>query len=128
MAARKCLVTGGGGFIGSHLVEQLLQQGWRVRVLDNFSTGKAANLAGVLDRIELIHGSITDEKTAMEAVAGCDVVFHLAALPSVARSVVDPLTSHQVCATRTLQMLDGARRGGVGRLGAAARTHGSRGW
>lgn len=120
MAARQCLVTGGGGFIGSHLVDHLLQQGWRVRVLDNFCTGKPANLAGVLDRIELIHGSITDEKTATEAVAGCDVVFHLAALPSVARSVVDPLTSHQVCATGTLQMLDAARRGGVRRLVYAA--------
>jgi UDP-glucose 4-epimerase len=120
MEARQCLVTGGGGFIGSHLVEQLLKQGWRVRVLDNFCTGKPANLAGVLDRIELIRGSITDEKTASETVAGCDVVFHLAALPSVARSVVDPLTSHHVCATGTLQMLDATRRSGVRRLVYAA--------
>jgi UDP-glucose 4-epimerase len=120
MAARQCLVTGGAGFIGSHLVERLLQMGWRVRVFDNFSTGKSANLATVLDRIELVRGSITDESPTRDAVDGCDVVFHLAALPSVARSLADPLTSHHVCATGTLQVLDAARQAGVRRLVYAA--------
>ncbi len=120
MAARQCLVTGGAGFIGSHLVEQLLNDGWRVRVLDDLSTGKLANLAAVLPRIEWLQGSITDEKIARTATAGCEVVFHLAALPSVARSLADPLTTHHVCATGTLQILDAARRAGVRRLIYAA--------
>jgi UDP-glucose 4-epimerase len=117
---RQCLVTGGAGFIGSHLVEHLLRQGWRVRVLDDLSTGKATNLTAVRNHVDLVHGSITDEAVTRRAVAGCEVVFHLAALPSVARSLVDPLTSHHVCATGTLQVLDAARRGGVRRVVYAA--------
>src|SRR5262249_32267628 len=116
MVARQCLVTGGAGFIGSHLVEQLLQENWRVRVLDDFSTGKLANLEAVLPRIELVRGSITDPAAARAGVADCDVVFHLAALPSVARSLADPVTSHTVCATGTLQVLDAARRAAVRRV------------
>jgi UDP-glucose 4-epimerase len=120
MAVRQCLVTGGGGFIGSHLVERLLEADWQVRVLDDFSTGKPTNLEHVLRRTELCRGSILDPAVTESAVAGCEVVFHLAALPSVARSLADPLTSHHVCATGTLQVLDAARRTGVRRVVYAA--------
>lgn len=117
---RYCLVTGGAGFIGSHLVEQLLGDGWNVRVLDNLSTGKANNLANLAHRIDFIQGSINDTSVLRPAVAGCDVVFHLAALPSVARSLVDPMTTHEVCATGTLSVLDAARQMGVRRVLYAA--------
>ena len=117
---RTCLVTGGAGFIGSHLVEDLVHKGWQVRVLDNLSTGLGANLKAVQSHIELVEGSITDAATVDKAVVGREVVFHLAALPSVARSVDDPITSHHVCATGTLHVLDGARRAGVRRLIYAA--------
>ena len=114
------LVTGGAGFIGSHLVERLLRDGWRVRVLDNLSTGKANNLQPLASRIDFIQGSINDASVLRPAIAGCDVVFHLAALPSVARSLVDPLTTHEVCATGTLSVLDAARQMGVRRVIYAA--------
>ena len=81
-------------------------------------------MGGVLDRIELIRGSITDEDAAHRAAAGCEVVFHLAALPSVARSLADPITSHHVCATGTLQMLHAAQRSGVRRVIYAASSSG----
>lgn len=114
------LVTGGAGFIGSHLVEGLLGQGDRVRVLDDLSTGKRANLDAVRDRVELVEGSITDLATAEAAVRGCEVVYHLGALPSVARSVEAPLLSHEICATGTVTVLDAARRAGVRRVVYAA--------
>jgi UDP-glucose 4-epimerase len=117
---RYCLVTGGAGFIGSHLVEQLLGAGWNVRVLDNLSTGKANNLKNLAHQIDFIQGSINDTSVLRPAVAGCDVVFHLAALPSVARSLVDPMTTHEVCATGTLSVLDAARQMGVRRVVYAA--------
>jgi UDP-glucose 4-epimerase len=114
------LVTGGAGFIGSHLVEHLLRDGWNVRVLDNLSTGKAKNLKGLGQRIDFIQGTINDPSILRPAIAGCDVVFHLAALPSVARSLVDPMTTHEVCATGTLSVLDAARQMGVRRVVYAA--------
>jgi UDP-glucose 4-epimerase len=115
----KCLVTGGAGFIGSHLVDRLVQLGHDVRALDDFSSGKSKNLhAG--KGIEVVQGSITDGDAVHVAVAGCDVVFHLAALPSVVKSVEDPLRSHDVCATGTLRVLDAARRSGVHRVVYAA--------
>jgi UDP-glucose 4-epimerase len=117
---REGLVTGGAGFIGSHLVEGLLDAGWRVRVLDDFSTGNAANLAHVAQCVQLIRGSVTDPAALSAATAGCDVVFHLAALPSVAKSVEDPSLVHDVTATGTLHVLDAARRQGVRRLVYAA--------
>ena len=120
MTARRCLVTGGAGFIGSHLVEQLVQEGSQVRVLDDLSTGKLANLADILPRIEFQRGSIIDEHAVRKATAGCEVVFHLAALPSVARSLADPVTTHHVCATGTLMVLDAARKNGVRRVIYAA--------
>ena len=107
------LVTGGGGFIGSHLVDALLAAGRAVRVLDDFSTGQRANLR---DGVEVAQGCVTDAAAVGHAVEGCDVVFHLAALASVAKSVEDPLASHAVCATGTLNVLDAARKAGVRRV------------
>jgi UDP-glucose 4-epimerase len=117
---RTCLVTGGAGFIGSHLVEGLLGAGWQVRVLDDLSTGNAANLASVAGRIQMIRGSVLDPAQVRDTVAGCEVIFHLAALPSVVKSVEEPVLVHDVTATGTLQVLDAARRQGVRRLVFAA--------
>ena len=111
-----CLVTGGAGFIGSHLVDALVAAGHEVRVLDNLSTGSAANLAAVRHRIEFVQGDITDLGVVREATRGVEVVFHQAALPSVARSVADPLASHEVNATGTLRLLQAARQSGVRRF------------
>ncbi len=110
------LVTGGAGFIGSHIVETLLQRGERVRVLDNFSTGKRENIKPFLDRIELIEGDIRSYHTVREAVDGVDFILHQAALPSVPRSVKDPITSNEVNVTGTLNILDAARDAKVKRL------------
>ncbi len=115
-----CLVTGGAGFIGSHLVEALVEAGRRVRVLDDFSTGKRANLAGVQDRVEVLADSVTDPAAVTLAMKEVEWVFHLAALPSVQRSVDDPLTTHEVCATGTLRVLEAAREAGVRRVVYAA--------
>ncbi len=110
------LVTGGCGFIGSHLVEALLKRGERVRVLDNLCTGLAANVSGFSQPPELIEGDVSDPKIVTSAVAGVDTIYHLAALASVQKSVEDPGATHRVCATGTLEVLDAARRAGVGRL------------
>jgi UDP-glucose 4-epimerase len=115
-----CLVTGGCGFIGSHLVERLVEEGHRVRVLDDLSTGRRENLRAVWKAIEFQRGSVTDAESARKALQGIDWVFHLAALPSVQRSLEDPLSSHEVCATGTLMLLEGACRAGVTRLVYAA--------
>jgi UDP-glucose 4-epimerase len=115
-----CLVTGGAGFIGSHLVEALLERGERVRVLDNFSTGDRANLEPVLERIELIEGDITDLETVHRATRGCELVFHQAALASVPRSVANPLATHRACVDGTLHVLLAARDAGVRRVIYAA--------
>jgi len=109
------LVTGGAGFIGSHLVEALVQRGHRVRVLDNLSTGKRANLAHCAG-VEFIEGDCADLDTAMQAVRGMDFVLHQAAIPSVPRSVKDPATSHRANVDGTLHMLLAARDAGVRRL------------
>jgi UDP-glucose 4-epimerase len=115
-----CLVTGGAGFIGSHIVDALIRDGHRVRVLDNFSTGNPSNLTEVLERIELINGDLTDPATARSAVDGVEVVFHQAALASVARSLDDPMATHHVNATGTLTLLLAARDAGVRRFIYAA--------
>jgi UDP-glucose 4-epimerase len=115
-----CLVTGGAGFIGSHLVEALLAAGHAVTVLDNFDTGKEENLAAVAARIRLIRGSVTDPRIVREAARGQQWVFHLAALASVQKSVEDPPLSHEVCATGTLHVLNAARQEGVRRVVFAA--------
>ena len=115
-----CLVTGGAGFIGSHIVAALVQRGDRVRVLDNLSTGRRENLTGVADKVEFIEGDATDPAKVAAAVKGADVVFHQAALASVPRSVESPLESHAACATGTVNVLDQARRAGVRRIVYAA--------
>jgi UDP-glucose 4-epimerase len=115
-----CLVTGGAGFIGSHLVEALTASGRRVRVLDDFSTGSRENLAGIHPAPETVPGDVGDPAAVARAVAGADVVFHLAALASVAKSLDAPDQTHRVCATGTLNVLDAARRTGVRRVVYAA--------
>jgi UDP-glucose 4-epimerase len=110
------LVTGGAGFIGSHLVEALVRRGDRVRVLDNFATGRVGNLVSIADDIELLSGDVCDEAAVKRAVAGCDVVFHQAALASVPRSVEEPLATHAACATGTLIVLHEARKASVRRV------------
>src|SRR5512141_562100 len=101
---KRALVTGGAGFIGSHLVEGLLKNGYAVRVLDNFATSHRENLAKVLTDIELIEGDVRNLTTARNAVRNVDVVFHQAALPSVARSVQNPLESNDVTPTGTMHV------------------------
>jgi UDP-glucose 4-epimerase len=112
----KVLVTGGAGFIGSHLVERLLQLGRDVRVLDNFSTGHRANLAPFAGDVDVVEGDIRSYERVHNAVRGCDAVLHQAALPSVPRSIADPLTSHATNATGTLNLLLAARDEDVGRV------------
>src|SRR5262245_29119536 len=114
------LVTGGAGFIGSHLVDALLERGRTVRVLDNFSTGSPDNLAAVRDRIEVLDGDITDPETVRRAMRDAEVVFHQAALASVPRSVADPLVTHRACVDGTLNILTAARDCGVRRVVYAA--------
>lgn len=112
----RTLVTGGAGFIGSHLVSRLLGEGHDVRVLDNFSTGARSNIAGLRDSIDLIEGDIQSYERIHTAVQGCEVVFHQAALPSVPRSIQDPLTSNAVNVIGTLNLLLAARDSGVRRV------------
>lgn len=110
------LVTGGAGFIGSHMVEALLKAGHQVRVVDNFSTGKRENLAHLRDQIELCEFSITERERLAKAMQGVDYVFHLAALASVPRSVRDPLASNEHNVNGTLNVLITARDQGVRRV------------
>ena len=117
---RTFLVTGGAGFIGSHIAEALVARGDRVRILDNLSTGNAANLASFRDQIDFIEGDIVDPATVDRAVKGVDCVFHEAALASVQWSIDRPLDSHAACCTGTVNVLDAARRLGVRRVVFAA--------
>jgi len=110
------LVTGGAGFIGSNIVEELLKRGEKVRVLDNFSTGKRENILPFLDRIELIEGDIRSYHIVREAVDGVDFVLHQAALPSVPRSIKDPITTNEVNVGGTLNILNAALDAGVKRV------------
>ena len=112
----KVLVTGGAGFIGANLVRALAADGDTVRVLDDFSTGRQANLDGVAGDVEVIEGDVRDPLAVRKAVAGVEVVHHLAALPSVARSVADPRASHEVNVDGTLTVLLEARDAQVRRL------------
>ena len=116
----KYLVTGGAGFIGCNLARYILEKGHEVVVLDNFSLGKRENGAEILDRIELIEGDVRDREAAERAVAGCAAIFHEAALPSVPRSVEDPVSSHDVNVNGTITLLEAARAAGVKRVVLAA--------
>jgi UDP-glucose 4-epimerase len=115
-----CLVTGGAGFIGSHLVEALVDRGHRVRVLDNLSTGDLRHLARVRSQIDWIPGDVTELDTVKQATEGVEYVFHQAALASVPLSVVDPVATHQACATGTLHILVAAQKAQVKRVIYAA--------
>jgi UDP-glucose 4-epimerase len=112
----KALVTGGGGFIGSNLVHALLARGDDVRVLDNFSTGQRSNLAGLEGDVQLVEGDLRSYERVHAAVRGAEVVFHEGALPSVPRSVQDPLTTTAVNVEGTLNVLLAARDEGVRRI------------
>jgi UDP-N-acetylglucosamine/UDP-N-acetylgalactosamine 4-epimerase len=114
--AENYLVTGGAGFIGSSVVRRLLEQGHNVSVLDNFSTGRRSNLNEVVGDITLIEGDLRSYERVHNAVKGADVVVHLGALPSVPRSVQDPLTSNEVNVTGTLNVLLAGRDNGVRRV------------
>lgn len=116
MSLMRALVTGGGGFIGSHLVRAMLDSGHEVRVLDNFATGRRENLLELGTSFELVEGDIQSYERVHNAVGGCDVVFHQAAMPSVPRSVQDPLTSNASNVIGTLNVLLAARDSGVQRV------------
>ena len=114
------LVTGGAGFIGSHIAEALVKRGDRVRVLDNFMTGKRENLTHLTGKIEFIEADIRDYAAIRQATEGVQVIFHEAAIPSVPRSVADPQLSHDVNVNGTFNVLMAARDAGAKRLVFAA--------
>lgn len=113
---RTFLVTGGAGFIGSHIVEALVRRGDRVRVIDNLSTGFLSNLDSVREHIEFIQADLVDAEAVAQAVDGVECIFHQAALASVPLSVEHPLRTHAACVTGTVTLLDAARRAGVRRV------------
>jgi len=115
-----CLVTGGAGFIGSSLARALVARGDRVRVIDNLSSGRRENLADISKDVELIEADIRDEAALRGALDGIELLFHEAAVPSVPRSLADPIGSHAANATGTLELLQAAQRAGVRRLVYAA--------
>jgi UDP-glucose 4-epimerase len=112
----RALVTGGAGFIGSHIVEELLGQGHSVRVLDNFSSGKRENLDGLSGKLEVLEGDLRDPQAVQAALRGVELVFHLAAFVSVPQSMSDPETCFAVNVAGTASMLEAARRAGVRRV------------
>jgi UDP-glucose 4-epimerase len=114
------LVTGGAGFIGSHIATALVERGHKVCVYDNLSSGRLSNLAHLADRVEFIEGDLVNRADVERAVAHVEVVFHQAALASVPHSVAAPLETNAACVTGTVNMLDAARRAGVRRVVYAA--------
>lgn len=110
------LVTGGAGFIGSHIATALVERGERVRVLDNLSTGKRGNLAHLAGKIDFVEGDLVDRAAVDRALDGVEIVFHQAALASVPRSVAAPLDTNAACVTGTVNLLDAARKNGVKRF------------
>ena len=117
---RTFLVTGGAGFIGSHIAEALVRRGDRVRVLDNLSTGHLENMADFREGIEFVEGDLGDGPLMTEVVRDVDCIFHQAALASVPRSLERPLDTNAACVTGTVTLLDAARRAGVRRVVYAA--------
>lgn len=116
----KCLVTGGAGFIGSNLAEELIRQGARVSIIDNLTTGFRENLEEIRGDFDFIEGDINDDAALSKAIEGVEIVFHEAALPSVPRSVEDPAETHRVCVDGTFNLLNKAKEAGVKRFIYAA--------
>ncbi len=112
----RVLVTGGAGFIGSHIATRLLETGRDVRIIDNFATGRRSNLSHLVGDVDLVEADIRNLEELRGAVSGCDAVVHLAAVPSVPRSIADPATSHEANATGTLNVLIAARDEGASRV------------
>ncbi len=116
----KVLVTGGAGFIGSNLADELIRQGARVSIIDNFSTGSRENLDEITGNFDFVEGDINDDAALLRAMDGAEIVFHQAALPSVPRSVVDPAETHRACVNGTFNVLLKAKENGVRRFVYAA--------
>ncbi|MBN1638211.1 MAG: SDR family oxidoreductase [Ignavibacteriales bacterium] len=116
MKNKNCLVTGGAGFIGSHIAEKLVELGNKVRVLDNLSTGKIENINSFIKEIEFTEGDIRDYATVQNALKNVDVVFHLAALSNVARSVEEPLLTNEINVNGTLNILNSMKEEGIKRM------------
>lgn len=121
MSTKKILVTGGAGFIGSHIAQALVASGEKgVRVVDDLSTGHRENLQEFTDRVEFIEGDLNEPDVLQRAMAGVELVFHEAAIPSVPRSVADPRATHRACVEATFNVLEAARENGVRRIVYAA--------
>ncbi len=118
----RILVTGGAGFIGSHLVEELLRRGDSVRVLDDFSTGRRENLASLRGNLEILEADLRDARRVEEAVRGVEWIFHLAAFISVPQSMLDPQTCFDVNVGGSVGLLEAARRAGVRKVVLASST------
>ncbi len=116
MPSTRSLVTGGAGFIGSHVIRRLLELGHDVRVVDNLITGFRQNLDEVADRIDFRVADIRDRRSCDEAVEGVETIFHVAALPSVPRSMADPIGTHETNVNGTLNLLEASRHAGVRRF------------
>jgi nucleoside-diphosphate-sugar epimerase len=114
------LVTGGAGFIGSNLADELIRQGAKVRVIDNFISGHRENLEEISGNFDFVEGDLNDDKALSRAIDGAEIVFHQAALPSVPRSVDDPRETHQACVNGTFNLLVRAKDSGVKRIVYAA--------
>ncbi len=116
----KCLVTGGAGFIGSNLADELIRQGAKVTIIDDLSTGFIENLEEISGDFRFVEGDLNDSETLARAIEGCEVVFHQAALPSVPRSVENPAETHRACDDATFNVLVKAKESGVRRFVYAA--------